>query len=150
MRWWAWFVFLVTVRGLAVIVTQDATAQKRETPYYASIAASKARMRTGPARTYPATWLYVRADLPIKVVAVYRDWRKVEDPDGTQGWMLVNLLSSQRTAIVRDATAALRAAPDAGAAVNWRAEPGAVGRIRQCSARWCWFHSRGRGRVGAN
>src|SRR3546814_3790582 len=91
-------------------------------------------MRTGPARTYPATWLYVRADLPIKVVAVYRDWRKVEDPDGTQGWMLVNLLSSQRTAIVRDAIAELRAAPDAGAAVNWRAEPGVVGRISKCSA----------------
>src|SRR3546814_20334833 len=76
MRLWAWFVFLVTVLGLAVIVTQDATAQKRETPYYASIAASKARTRTGPARTYAATWLYVRADLPIKVVAVYLAWLK--------------------------------------------------------------------------
>src|SRR3546814_18768018 len=102
-------------------------------------------MRTGPARTYPATWLYVRADLPIKVVAVYRGWRKVEDPDGTQGWMLVNLLSSQRTAIVRDAIAELRAAPDAGAAVNWRAEPGVVGRIRKRSASWCWFNAGGRG-----
>src|SRR3546814_10127063 len=106
MRLWAWFVFLVTVLGLAVIVTQDATAQKRETPYYASIAASKARMRTGPARTYPATWLYVRADLPIKVVAVYRAWSKVEDTVGTQGWMPVNVLTSQCTAMVRQLVSA--------------------------------------------
>src|SRR3546814_16502963 len=112
MRWWAWFVFLVTVLGLAVIVTQDATAQKRETPYYASIAVSKARMRTGPARTYPATWLYVRADLPIKVGAVSLDWRTGEDTDGRQGWVLVNLLSSQRTAIGPDAIAGLPAGTD--------------------------------------
>ncbi|MCM8730664.1 SH3 domain-containing protein [Hephaestia sp. GCM10023244] len=129
----------MTALGLAVVATEDVRAQKRETPYYASIAASKARMRTGPARTYPATWLYVRADLPIKVVAIYRDWRKVEDPDGTQGWMLVSLLSSQRTAIVRDTIVELRAAPNAGAAVNWRAEPGVVGRISKCSESWCWF-----------
>src|SRR3546814_12824954 len=120
MRLWAVVVFLGTVLCLAVIVTQDATAQKRETPYYASIAASKARMRTGPARTYPATWPYVRADLPIKVVAVYRDWRPVEDPDGTQGWMLANLLSSHRTAPLPDATAQPRTAPGAGAAGSGR------------------------------
>src|SRR3546814_15637221 len=107
-------------------------------------------MRTGPARTDPATWLYVRADLPIKVVAVYRDWRKVEDPDGTQGWMLVNLLSSQRTAIVRDAIAELRAAPAAGAAGNWRAETGVVGRISKCSASWFCFNAGGRGRFVGN
>ncbi|HVI99545.1 MAG TPA: SH3 domain-containing protein [Sphingomonas sp.] len=145
MRLWAWFVVLVTALGLALVATQRVDAQKRQPPYYASIAAGKARMRTGPARTYPATWLYVRADLPIKVVAVYRDWRKVEDPDGTQGWMLVSLLSSQRTAIIRDSIAELHAAPSAGSAVNWRAEPGVVGRISKCAASWCWFDAGGRG-----
>ena len=28
---------------------------KRSVPYYASISATRARMRTGPARTYPAS-----------------------------------------------------------------------------------------------
>jgi hypothetical protein len=52
-------------------------------------------------KNYPATWLYQRADLPVKVLEVYPSWRKVQDPDGTAGWMLVNLLSDTRTAIVR-------------------------------------------------
>ncbi|HEV2865763.1 MAG TPA: SH3 domain-containing protein, partial [Allosphingosinicella sp.] len=64
----------------------------RSTPYWASIASGQAMMRAGPGRNYPGTWLYVRRDLPVRVVEVYESWRKIEDPDGTTGWMLVNLL----------------------------------------------------------
>jgi SH3-like domain-containing protein len=74
----------------------DATAQ-REPPYWASIDAGQALMRTGPAQTYPATWLYIRPDLPIRVIGVRGDWRRVQDPDGEIGWMLVRLLSDQRS-----------------------------------------------------
>ncbi|HTG37840.1 SH3 domain-containing protein [Sphingomonas sp.] len=120
-------------------------AQTRKPPYYASIAASKARMRTGPGRNYPANWLYVRADLPIKVVDIYRDWRKVEDPDGTQGWMQVGLLSAQRTAIVHGGIAELRDDPSSGGNVAWRAAPGVVGRISRCARGWCYIDIKGRG-----
>ena len=118
---------------------------QRKPPYYASIAASKARMRTGPGRNYPSSWFYRRADLPIKVVDIYGEWRKVEDPDGTQGWMQVNLLSDTRTAIVVGGIVDLRAAAQAGAHVNWRAEPGVVGRISKCASGWCWLDVHGRG-----
>ena len=66
----------------------------------ASIASGRAMMRTGPGQNYPGTWLYMRRDLPIRVHRVYRDWREIEDPGGTKGWMLVSLLSDQRTGIV--------------------------------------------------
>jgi SH3-like domain-containing protein len=120
-------------------------AQTRKPPYYASIAASKARMRTGPGRNYPASWLYVRADLPIKVVDIYRTWRKVEDASGVQGWMQVGLLSDRRTAIVQGEVATLRASPDAGGRVNWRAAPGVVGRLSRCARGWCHLDVKGRG-----
>ena len=58
-------------------------------------------MRTGPGRNYPGIWLYKRRDLPIRVVQIYPNWRKIEDPDGEQGWMLVTLLSDRRTGIVK-------------------------------------------------
>ncbi|MEZ0494704.1 SH3 domain-containing protein [Sphingomonas sp. IW22] len=130
----------VACAGLSTI-----EAQTRKPPYYASIAASKARMRTGPGRNYPANWLYVRADLPIKVVDIYRDWRKVEDPDGTQGWMQVGLLSAARTAIVHGGIAELRDSPSTGGDIVWRAAPGVVGRISRCARGWCYFDVKGRG-----
>lgn len=123
-----------------------AVAQQRHgLPYFASIAASKARMRTGPGREFPSSWLYQRAGLPVKVVAIYKDWRKVEDPDGTQGWMQANLLSDHRTAIVMGTEAPLLESPAMDAPVAWRAARGVVGRISRCSRGWCWLDVHGRG-----
>ena len=137
------FVAAALFAGLAFGTAQ---AQKeRPTPYWASIAAGKAMMRTGPGRNYPATWLYVRADLPIRVVETYPDWRKVEDPDGTRGWMLVRLLSDTRTAIVTGGEPrALHESADPGSPVRYHAEPGVVGRISRCGPDWCRLDVNGR------
>jgi SH3-like domain-containing protein len=139
--------FLAIAMILAVsTLAPAAQAQKeRKPPYWASISASKAMMRTGPGRSFPATWLYVRPDLPIKVIEVYPDWRKVEDPDGATGWMLVRLLSDTRTALVRgDAPQPLHEKADGGSKVVARAEPGVVGRISRCGGGWCQLDVRGR------
>ena len=143
------------VRGIAALLLAlvaglmppEAAAQpRRDPPYWASIAAGRAMMRAGPGRNYPGLWLYVRRDLPVRVLEVYQDWRKVEDPDGTSGWMLVNLLSDQRTAIVRgDAPRPMHERPDPASPVRFRAEPGVVGRLSRCADGWCHFEVRGRG-----
>lgn len=136
---------VILVCGVALLSAPDgATAQDRETPYWASISAGQARMRTGPGRNFPISWLYQRADLPVRVVEVYENWRKIEDPDGTQGWMLVNLLSADRTAMIVGDIRPLREAPQAGARIRYQAEPGVVGRIRSCRRGWCEIDVRGR------
>ena len=76
-----------------------ASAQDKKPPYWASIASGEAMMRTGPGRNYPGVWLYKRRDLPVRVLQIYPNWRKIEDPDGEKGWMLVTLLSDRRTAM---------------------------------------------------
>jgi SH3-like domain-containing protein len=144
MRIWSWLAVVALALGLTTLSADGAQAQ-RKPPYFASIASGKARMRTGPGRQYPASWLYQREDLPIKVIDIYGEWRKIEDPDGTQGWMQVNLLSETRTAMVIGRIVEMRSAPRFNALVNWRAAPGVVGRISRCGHGWCWFDVRGRG-----
>ena len=123
---------------LVVAFAAPASAQDKKPPYWASIASGQAMMRTGPGRNYPGTWLYHRRDLPIRVLKVYPNWRLVEDPDGTQGWMLVTLLSDRRTALIKAGEPRpIRVTPDAGAKVHYRAQPGVVGRIDKCRAGWC-------------
>jgi SH3-like domain-containing protein len=120
--------------------------QQRQTPYWASIASGRAMMRSGPGQNYPGTWEYRRADLPIRVIEVYQDWRKIQDPDGTTGWMLVRLLSDRRTAIVRgEGPRPLHESPDENSTVRFRAEPGVVGRISHCADGWCELDVHGRG-----
>ncbi len=136
----------LSVLAAVALIPDPAVAAdaKKSVPYYASISASRARMRTGPARTYPASWLYQRQDLPIKVVAIFKEWRKVADPDGTEGWMQANLLSGTRTAIVHGAgPVELRDKPAASGKLLWRAAPGVVGRLSQCGNGWCRFDVKG-------
>jgi SH3-like domain-containing protein len=129
----------VAAATLIALLSPQAAAQKeRQTPYWASISAGKAMMRTGPGKEYPATWLYQRADLPIKVLEVYPNWRRVQDPDGESGWMLVNLLSETRTALVRgNEPRPMHEKPDLSSKIVYRAEPGVVGRLSDCSGQWC-------------
>lgn len=142
MRHWA-----IAAAGLATLAIDGgalAADAKKTLPYYASINAGRARMRTGPEKTYPASWLYQRADLPVRVLAVFKQWRKVEDPDGTQGWMLAALLSERRTAIVRGAQPVeMHERPSPGSKLLWRAAPGVVGRLSECGNGWCRLDVKG-------
>jgi SH3-like domain-containing protein len=125
--------------GMTILVqAAPAAAQDKQPPYWASIASGQAMMRTGPARNYPGTWLYQRRDLPVRVLKLYPNWRLIEDPDGTRGWMLVTLLSDHRTAIVKPGEPRpVRADPAESAKVRYLAEHGVVGQISKCRDGWC-------------
>jgi SH3-like domain-containing protein len=121
-----------------LLITAPAAAQDKAPPYWASIASGEAMMRTGPGRNYPGTWLYKRRDLPVRVIKTYPNWRMIEDPDGTRGWMLVTLLSDQRTAIVRPGEPRpIYQEANEGSRIRYRAEHGVVGRIDHCRGGWC-------------
>ena len=129
---------LVAAALLLSTFAVPAGAQDRKTPYWASIASGQAMMRTGPGRNYPGIWLYQRRDLPIRVIKIFPHWRLIEDPDGVRGWMLVSLLSDQRTALIKAGEPRpIRSEPRAGAHVRYLAEPGVVGRIDHCGGSWC-------------
>jgi SH3-like domain-containing protein len=131
--------------SLAIFAGMGQAQVSKKTPYWASIKKEEARMRTGPSTEYPVKWVYKRQFLPLKVVTVFQDWRKVEDPDGDQGWMHVKLVSPTRTALVTGSgISALRDSPNATARIAWRVEAGVVGRIDECQAGWCRFDVTGR------
>jgi SH3-like domain-containing protein len=125
---------IATLLSLAV----PAGAQEKQPPYWASIASGEAMMRTGPGKNYPGVWLYKRHDLPVRVVKTYPNWRLIEDPDGTRGWMLVSLLSERRTAMVRPGDPRpIHERPDPASRVAYLAEQGVVGRVDKCGNGWC-------------
>ena len=49
----------------ALLVTPLAAHAQKKVPYWSSINAGKARMRTGPGQQFPASWMYQRAGLPV-------------------------------------------------------------------------------------
>lgn len=121
-----------------------AQAEVKTPPYWASLSVDEARMRVGPSEDYPANWVYRRRDLPVKVIQVHSNWRKIEDSTGTQGWMHVRLLADTPTGIVTAPVGAMHEKAGEGSAVLFRAERGVVGRLSGCGRGWCRFDVHGR------
>ena len=139
--------FLASLVSLTFLIVPlvPATAQDRETPYWASLRADEVNMRVGPSEEYRIDWVYHRAQLPVKVVRIKEGWRLVRDPDGAQGWIVARLLNPERTALVAgERLAAMREAPADNGKLLWNAEPGVVGKLGECEAGWCEFDVDGR------
>ena len=139
----------ITVLVAVMLLTYSLPAlAARKLPYWASLDAGEVMMRKGPGRNFPADWLYRRKGLPVKVVKAYKaehaEWRRIQDPDGAEGWVQANLLSEKRSALVIGDVRPLREKPAAEAPIVWRAEPGVVGSVSQCANGWCHLDVRGK------
>lgn len=116
-------------------------------PRFVSLKADRVNLREGPSKDHRTTWIYERAGLPVEITGEYGMWRKVRDSDGTEGWVLHNLLSGRRTAIVAPwkkaevFTLYVRAADDSAPAA--RLQPGVIGTIKTCDGEWCEIYGEG-------
>ncbi len=107
-------------------------------PRFASLASSEVNVRTGPSTDHPIRWVYTRARLPVRVVEEFDVWRRIEDPDGETGWTRANLLSVQRTVMVRgESMLGMRRSAAADARVVAQVEPGVVAAFQGCEEDWC-------------
>ncbi len=131
--------------AMVLLAAPVAFAQDRALPYWASLNRPQAIMRRGPSPDMRALWEYRRMRLPVRIVAVRDDWRQVEMPDGTVGWMHKRLLSGRRTAIVTgNRPQVIHTGARANTPVAWRAAPGVVGMLGSCDGSWCEIDVAGR------
>ncbi|MFH5775837.1 SH3 domain-containing protein [Paracoccus broussonetiae] len=106
-------------------------------PRYVSLKGSEGNARRGPSLSHRIDWVFRHAGMPLRVVAEFGHWRRVEDQDGAGGWVHYSLLSGVRTAIVRKDMLELLAKPDEHSNVVARAEAGAIVRLHECNMDWC-------------
>ncbi|TGY89169.1 hypothetical protein E5163_08585 [Marinicauda algicola] len=139
---------LLALAGL-IAATAPAMAQGCDThsglpvPRFVSLKFESVNGRAGPSLGHPIVWEYVRAGLPLEVVAETADWRRVRDPDGEETWMHRRVLSGRRSVRLLEA-AVLRARPEPDAVIEAEAEPGAVLWLERCRAGWCRLEADGR------
>ena len=106
-------------------------------PRFVSIKSTKANARRGPGLDQKIDWVFMRRNLPVRVVDEYNHWRRVEDSDGRGGWVHYSLLSGRRTVLVTQSALPIRAKPAADARVLAQAETGVVGLLSTCTTDWC-------------
>lgn len=106
-------------------------------PRYVSLKGNEGNARRGPSLSHRIDWVFRHSGMPLRVVAEFGHWRRVEDRDGAGGWVHYALLSGVRTALITQDMAELRARPNADSDVVARAEAGAIVRLGECEPQWC-------------
>ena len=69
---------------------------------YVSFKADEVKLRVGPGKKYQTSHVYQCKNYPVKIIEEFDHWRKVEDVEGTQGWVHQSLLSGVNYAIVKN------------------------------------------------
>ena len=123
---WAWTTVIGVPRSLAA----------GELPRFVSLRADKVNVRAGPGVRYPIAWVFLRQGLPVEIVAEFELWRKIRDRDSAEGWIHKNLLSGNRSAIIKGGIQTLFRRPG-GTIPVLRAEPGVQGRLLACQKTHC-------------
>ncbi len=110
-------------------------------PRFVSLKAEKVNVRRGPSSEHPVAWVFQRKGMPVEIVAEFENWRRIRDSDGEEGWILQNMLTGKRTAVVapwrRGQALSLRSTAAAGSALVAKIGAGVVGDVTSCTGEWC-------------
>jgi SH3-like domain-containing protein len=124
------FIFIVSFVSVAVA--------DKQTPYFASIRVDEANVRTGPNVRYPIRWVYKKTNWPVKVTAIFENWRRIEDIYGEAGWIHERLLTGRRNIITTtDGVQEVYKLPLTTSQVIAFAESGVIAKLDFCKNQWC-------------
>jgi SH3-like domain-containing protein len=113
-------------------------------PRFVSLKSDRVNLRKGPGEDFPVDWVYQRRGLPVEIIAEFDNWRRIQDSEGTRGWVHKQLLDGERTALIRGTQlVTLHASPADDAPAAAYAQPGLVAHLSACQGEWCKVVSRG-------
>ncbi len=135
----------------AVALGEEATASVSKAPQlgpsglpiprFVSLKAEKVNVRKGPSSDHPVAWVFQSKGLPVEIIAEFETYRRIRDSDGTEGWILQNMLAGKRTAVVapwrKDQMTALHVSADATSGLIANLSSGAMADIKSCDGNWC-------------
>lgn len=116
-------------------------------PRFVSLKAEKVNVRRGPSSDHPVAWVFNRKGMPVEIVAEFENWRRIRDSDGEEGWILQNMLTGKRTAVVapwrQGQSMPLLVRADTGSGLVAKVGAGVVAEVEACTGDWCEITTNG-------
>lgn len=116
-------------------------------PRFVSLKAEKVNVRRGPSSDHAVAWVFQRKGLPVEIVAEFENWRRVRDSDGSEGWILQNMLSGKRTAVIapwkQGQSLPLHSGASQGTGLVATVGTGVVAEVEACDGNWCALSAAG-------
>ena len=111
------------------------------------IKAEKVNVRRGPSSDHPVAWVFNRKGMPVEIVAEFENWRRIRDSDGEEGWILQNMLTGKRTAVVapwrQGQSMPLLVQANAQSGLVAKVGAGVVAEVEACTGDWCEITTNG-------
>lgn len=149
-RAWLWATLASLVLAVTPLAAQQAQIGQRTglpLPRFASLKSDRVNLREGPSKDHRTTWVFQRAGLPVEITAEYDNWLKIRDEDGLEGWVLHQLLSGRRTAVVapwkKETLLPLYRQPRPSSDLAANLQPGVLGSVKTCDGTWCRIYGDG-------
>ena len=110
-------------------------------PRFVSLKAEKVNVRRGPSSDHAVAWVFQRKGLPVEIVAEFENWRRIRDSDGDEGWILQNMLTGKRTAVVAPwragKTVAMHSSAGPDSSLVAKLSAGVLSEVSSCTGDWC-------------
>ena len=118
-------------------------------PRFVSLKAEKVNVRRGPSSDHAVAWVFQRKGMPVEIVAEFENWRRIRDSDGEEGWILQNMLTGKRTAVVapwrRGQAMPLYSTASGDSPLVAKVSAGVVSEVSSCTGEWCAINAGGYG-----
>ena len=110
-------------------------------PRFVSLKTEKVNVRKGPSSDHAVAWVYQAKGLPLEITAEFETWRRVRDAEGAEGWILQNLLTGKRTALISPGNKGkfvdMVSEPSFHSSTVAKLATGVMGEIKSCDGTWC-------------
>ncbi len=92
--------YIISLFFIVLLVLSSSKAKSD----FLSLKSNTVNMRVGPGLDYPVKWVYLKKNMPLKLINNFENWRQVRDMNGEEGWIQVGLLSTNRYLVTKNIT----------------------------------------------
>lgn len=132
------FVVLLCMIGVLVAVAKETTPKSQNNdslPRFVSLRDETINARSGPGTKYPIDWVYKQKSAPVEVIAEFENWRRIRDWQGSESWVLSQLLTRKRfVKVITPGENNLYAKDNYKSKIIARVEDEVIGEIKKCPA----------------
>ena len=127
------------------VFVQQGRVSSLPVPRFVSLRTNPVNLRSGPGVRYPVAWVYQRRHLPVEITDEFDNWRRIRDPEGTEGWVHQSMLSGQRTGLVSSDISPVYKGSNTASALIARVSPGVVILVERCpeQTEFCFIEAGG-------
>ena len=80
-------IFLLLINAFSLYAQTIGTETGLILPRYVSLKSNDSNLRIGSSINYPIKLKYVIANTPVEIIDEYKNWRKIKDYEGNEGWL---------------------------------------------------------------